>query len=137
MYIKLDTNAVINSKDIVGIFDIEKITVFKVNREYLSINEKSGKIINTTSELPKSFIVCEKGGQKSRDGSQKTDIGNRAAEVRQVRQVLDGKDHEGNIQCPGGYRSFQKPISAGTSSGTWPCQAWRRQSFGKAAYRSR
>ena len=64
MYIHLGSDVTVHKKDIVGIFDIEKITVFKVNREYLSINEKSGKIINTTSELPKSFIVCEKGGQK-------------------------------------------------------------------------
>ena len=56
---------VLNSSEIIGVFDFDKITVFKVNREYLSNAEKSGKIINVTDDLPKSCLLCrEKQGEK-------------------------------------------------------------------------
>lgn len=60
MYINIGGDVVIKAEEIVGVFDIDKLTVYKVNRNYLSKTEKSGKIINVTHKIPKSFIVCEK-----------------------------------------------------------------------------
>lgn len=60
MYINIGGDVIIDSREIVGVFDIDKTTVYKVNRNYLSKTEKSGKIINVTQKIPKSFIVCEK-----------------------------------------------------------------------------
>ncbi len=60
MYLHLGNNAVIESKEIIGVFDVDKTTVFKVNRNYLLNIEKRGKIITVTKDLPKSFIVCIK-----------------------------------------------------------------------------
>ena len=57
-YINIGGNYIIASKDIIGIFDIDKITVFKNNRIYLSNIEKRGKIVNVAEDLPKSCIVC-------------------------------------------------------------------------------
>ena len=40
-------------------FDIDKTTVHKNNRNYLSNVEKRGKIISVADKIPKSFIVCK------------------------------------------------------------------------------
>lgn len=60
MYVNIGGDVIIDSCKIIGIFDIDKTTVYKVNRNYLSNSEKRGKIINVTQKIPKSFIVCEK-----------------------------------------------------------------------------
>ena len=49
----------IKKSNILGVFDIDKLTVYKVNRNYLSKSEKRGKIINVTHKIPKSFVVCK------------------------------------------------------------------------------
>ena len=63
MYINIGGDVIINAQEIIGVFDIDKTTVYKVNRNYLSKTEKSGKIINITDKIPKSFIVCEKNSE--------------------------------------------------------------------------
>ena len=63
MYINIGGDVIIDAREIVGVFDIDKTTVYKVNRNYLSKTEKSGKIINITDKIPKSFVVCEKNSE--------------------------------------------------------------------------
>ena len=46
MYVTIDSDIVLDKRDIIGIFDIDKLTVFKNNRDYLSKLEKKGKIIS-------------------------------------------------------------------------------------------
>lgn len=58
MYLNIGENTVIDDEEMVGIFDLDKITVFKNNRNYLSNAEKKGKIKSITEKLPKSFILC-------------------------------------------------------------------------------
>ena len=61
-YFQIDKNTIIGKNEVIGIFDLDKITVFKVNRNYLSNVEQRGKIINTAKDIPKSFVLCcEKG----------------------------------------------------------------------------
>ena len=50
---------IIDSGEIVGVFDLDKITVFKGNRNYLSNAERSGKIVSVVEDLPKSCVVCQ------------------------------------------------------------------------------
>lgn len=64
MYVTIDSDIVLDKRDIVGIFDIDKLTVFKNNRDYLSNLEKRGKIISANEKLPKSFIVCKNGSEE-------------------------------------------------------------------------
>lgn len=63
LYLKINYDCVVLDNDVVGVFDLDKMTVFKTNRNYLSKAEKRGKIINTTESLPKSFVVCESCGE--------------------------------------------------------------------------
>ncbi len=60
MYLHLGKNTVIKTKNIVGIFDMDTSTISKNTRDYLAKAEKSGRVINVSMELPKSFVVCRK-----------------------------------------------------------------------------
>ena len=59
MFLHLGQFTVIKTDDIVGIFDIDNTTVSKHTRKYLSSATKSGRVVNVSTELPKSFIVCK------------------------------------------------------------------------------
>lgn len=61
MYLHIGGDYIINSKKILGIFDMENTTISKYTRSFLSNMEKNKQIINTSYELPKSFIVCTDG----------------------------------------------------------------------------
>ena len=60
MFLHLGNNILVNSKDIIGIFDLDNVTVTKTSREYLNRAEKQGEIEYVTYELPKSFILTSK-----------------------------------------------------------------------------
>ena len=64
MYLHLGQNTVITFDEIIGIFDLDNTTVAKKTRDYLSLAQKEGRVIEVSNELPKSFIVCrDKTGQ--------------------------------------------------------------------------
>ena len=60
MYLHLGQDTVIKLRDIIGIFDLDKSTISKQTRDFLSRAERNGQVINVTSELPKSFVLCNK-----------------------------------------------------------------------------
>ena len=65
MYIHLGQETVVKKKDIIGIFDLDNTTVSAKTREFLAKAEKNGQVINVSTELPKSFVICaEKKKQK-------------------------------------------------------------------------
>lgn len=55
----------VDTGQIVGIFDLDKTTYGKNTREFLAAAQKSGQVIAAGDELPKSFLVCEKNGTKT------------------------------------------------------------------------
>lgn len=66
MYLHLGQSTVVTFDEIVGIFDLDTTTVSKISRDFLSKAEKTKKVINVSSELPKSFVLCcdEKKGER-------------------------------------------------------------------------
>ncbi|MBN1623319.1 MAG: DUF370 domain-containing protein [Clostridia bacterium] len=60
MYLHIGGNHVIDRRDIIGVFDIEKSTVSNITRDYLRKQEKRGRVITIVSDMPKSFIIVEK-----------------------------------------------------------------------------
>ncbi len=58
MYLHLGEKTVIRTESIIGIFDLDNTTLSKNTREFLTLAEKRGKVINVSMELPRSFIVC-------------------------------------------------------------------------------
>ena len=67
MYLHLGQDVVVRSRDIIGIF--ENTSVSKITKEYLGGKEKEHRVVNVSTELPKSFIVCSSG-----DGREKGEI---------------------------------------------------------------
>ena len=63
MYLHLGQDTVVTFDEIIGIFDLDTSTVSKITRDYLKRAEQAGKVVNVSTELPKSFTVCkdEKG----------------------------------------------------------------------------
>lgn len=64
MFLHIGNDFIINKKDIVGIFDMDNTTVSRIGREFLSNAQRQGLIVNTTNELPKSYIIAN-----SKDGT--------------------------------------------------------------------
>lgn len=60
MYLFLGGDVSVKSDDIIGIFDIEECSVSKITAEYLNLCQKSGKIVNVSEDMPKSFTVTER-----------------------------------------------------------------------------
>ena len=58
MYLHLGSDVSVHISDIIGIFDIEKVTVQKYMNDYLSYCQKNGKIYYVSLDMPKSIIVC-------------------------------------------------------------------------------
>lgn len=58
MYLHLGAETVVRTAAVVGIFDLENTTISKITKEFLATSEKSGRVVNVSSELPKSFVIC-------------------------------------------------------------------------------
>ena len=58
MYLHLGKGTVINTKYIIGIFDLDITSQSHLTRKYLSMAEKAGQVINAAEDIPKSFVVC-------------------------------------------------------------------------------
>lgn len=61
MYIDIATDFLINSEDIIGIFDLDNTTVNRSTRDYLKQKEQEKNLVYLIKNLPKSFIVTSGG----------------------------------------------------------------------------
>ncbi len=59
MYINIGEDFVLKTEDITGIFDMDKTTVNKATRDFLAKAQKENRVVLTSYELPKSFIVAK------------------------------------------------------------------------------
>ncbi|MBQ2274834.1 MAG: DUF370 domain-containing protein [Clostridia bacterium] len=64
MYLHIGKEKIIKTDQIIGIFDLDTATISKATRNYLAAAEKSGEVVNVTTELPKTFIVCKEDGKR-------------------------------------------------------------------------
>ena len=63
MYLHLGQDVLVRSRDVVGIFDLEKATVSKKTKEFIQNATKTGRVVTVSYEMPKSFILTgEKEG---------------------------------------------------------------------------
>ena len=62
MYLRLGNNAVIRSREVLGIFDLDTASASRRTRDFLAKAERQGQIHNAAGgELPKSFVLCAGG----------------------------------------------------------------------------
>ena len=59
MFVHIGNDFIINDKEIIAVFDIDNSSISKKTREFLNKAEKEGIIINISTDIPRSFIVCE------------------------------------------------------------------------------
>lgn len=59
MYLHIGENYVLKTDAVIGIFDMDTATINKATRDYLNKAEKEKRIVYTSYDLPKSFIVTE------------------------------------------------------------------------------
>lgn len=60
MYLHVGNDYVVNTKDIIGIFDMDNTTVSRQGRSFLPNVQDSGIMINATDDLPKSYVVTKR-----------------------------------------------------------------------------
>ena len=58
MYLHLGKGTVVNTNDVIGIFDLEITSQSHLTRKYLAMAEKAGQVVNAAEDIPKSFVVC-------------------------------------------------------------------------------
>lgn len=58
MYLHLGQDTLVKTQDLVGIFDLDNTTVSKGTRTFLTKAQKEGRVVDVTTQLPKTFIVC-------------------------------------------------------------------------------
>ena len=59
MYLHLGEKTVVNTADIIGIFDIENTSVSKDTRDFLRNQGRLPyEVVNVSYEMPKTFVVC-------------------------------------------------------------------------------
>jgi hypothetical protein len=59
LFLYLGNDVTVYSDDVIGIFDIERVTVKKSVNEFLKVTQKSGGIYYASLDLPKSFAVTD------------------------------------------------------------------------------
>ena len=65
MYLHLGKGRVVNTAEIIGIFDLDITSQSHITRKYLSMAEKAGQVINASEAIPKSFVGCWDGKERS------------------------------------------------------------------------
>ena len=57
MYLHIGNDNMINSQNIIGIFDIDICTIEQRLRDFLSEKQRKGDIVDVAEDLPGTFIV--------------------------------------------------------------------------------
>ena len=66
MYLHLGGDTVIPSESVIGIFDMDNVTVSRVSRDFLETAQSAGTIVNIFEDIPKSFIVESDKNKKTK-----------------------------------------------------------------------
>ena len=64
IYLNLGGGSVVRRSSVVAICDIDNTTCSRATRELLAAAEKAGEVINAAEDLPRSFVLCEEGGER-------------------------------------------------------------------------
>lgn len=64
MYLAVGGDTVLRTKDIIGIFDTDSVTVSKHSRDLLNTAEKEKRTVMVSmTELPRSFLLIREQGE--------------------------------------------------------------------------
>lgn len=63
MYLQAGSDALVDTDEIIGIFDMDNTTVSRQGRNFLPRAQQRGQIINSVDDLPKSYVLTSSGGE--------------------------------------------------------------------------
>lgn len=64
MFLHLGRDTIVSSDSVVGIFDLDTSTGSRHTQAFLKTAEREGRVVNVTSELPKSAVLCLEEGER-------------------------------------------------------------------------
>lgn len=59
MYVRIGQTEIVPEKRIIGIFDLDKASYGRRAQEFLNRAEEEGVVLDVSSDIPKSFVVCD------------------------------------------------------------------------------
>ena len=62
MYLELGGDLLVQSRAVLGIFDLDNTSWSKRTRIFLETAQKNGELIDAAEELPKSFVLTQEIG---------------------------------------------------------------------------
>ncbi len=65
-FVHVGLDEILQKKDIIGMFDIDGVTLQKNGREFLNKAQGNHEIEDITTDLPVSFILCDAKEKKQR-----------------------------------------------------------------------
>ena len=63
MFLHLGSDFLVNSKEMIGIFDLDRTTAGEKTKRFLQAAEQAGRVIDAADDLPKSFLVTTEYGE--------------------------------------------------------------------------
>ena len=66
MYLHLGQSVIVPFREVIGIFDLDNTTSSALTRQTLQVAERNGQVKNVSEDLPKSFVLCQRGKKNSR-----------------------------------------------------------------------
>ncbi len=61
MYLHLGQSVVVSYASVLGLFDLDNTTASPRTRKFLERAEREGRVISVGDDLPKSFVICQRG----------------------------------------------------------------------------
>lgn len=61
MYLHLGQSVLVPFGSVLGIFDLDNSSWSHKTRAFLEKAEKEGRVVNASSDLPRSFVLCREG----------------------------------------------------------------------------
>ena len=57
-YVNIGLDRIVENSSLIGIFDLDSVTVQKDSREFINKAQRKGEIEDATTDLPVSFLLC-------------------------------------------------------------------------------
>ena len=89
MYLNIGNGVSIRDKDVIGVFDLDTATVSGVTRRFINEKQKKGRVEYTDTDLPRSFVVIEKGGECEIKLSRISTVGLKIRQENEIKSIKE------------------------------------------------
>ena len=64
MYLHLGGDTVVDTEDVLGIFDLDNASWSRHTRDFLHRVQQENRVVNVTDDLPRSMVLCRVNGEE-------------------------------------------------------------------------